>query len=292
MIERATTNPGQRSSMNEIALEAAGLQVSDAVMEDDCAERMNVAGRAWNVWRAGQGTPIVFLHNGGGTLWNWAHQLNYFRTHYRVIAPDLPGFGGSEAPPGPLTLGAYVNGCVDLFRVLDCERPIVVGNCIGASIALELAWRAPESVRGLALFHVCGGRPMLGEPLRTLSSWPVVAMANRAGMSRLGSRFLYAGGQPTIPVRQQSTGAMRELLAGLESFAIFSEAREKPAGFPPVLLGWGRENRTLDVRWAQRVASWLQPDEFHLFADAGHLLMLEHPERLNQVLGRFAARWG
>ena len=58
-------------------------------------------GESWNVLELGQGPTIVFLHNGGGTLWNWTHQLEYFAASYRVIAVDLPGFGRSQRPTTP-----------------------------------------------------------------------------------------------------------------------------------------------------------------------------------------------
>ncbi len=69
-----------------------------------------VHGEVWNVFDKGSGMPIVFLHNGGGTLWNWAHQLEYFSSQYRVIAPDLPGFGRSRRSCEPLRLDTYVQG--------------------------------------------------------------------------------------------------------------------------------------------------------------------------------------
>jgi pimeloyl-ACP methyl ester carboxylesterase len=92
----------------------------------------------------GSGQPIVFLHNGGGTLWNWAHQLQHFASNYRIIAPDLPGFGRSHRPFEPLILDHYVEGLSELLETLDCHNPILVGNCIGSSIALEFAYASPK----------------------------------------------------------------------------------------------------------------------------------------------------
>jgi len=103
-----------------------------------------IQGKRWNVLTAGEGDPIVFLHNGGGNLWNWAHQIEHFGSSHRVIAPDLPGFGRSHRPANPLTLDDFVSGLGGLLGSLECRRPLLVGNCIGASIALEYALRHPE----------------------------------------------------------------------------------------------------------------------------------------------------
>ncbi len=96
---------------------------------------------------SGSGAPVVFLHNGGGNLWNWAHQLEHFSSRHRVIAADLPGFGRSQRPSGPLYLDDFVEGVAGLLKALDLDRPVLVGNCIGASIALDYALRQPEAVR-------------------------------------------------------------------------------------------------------------------------------------------------
>ena len=136
--------------------------------------------QSWNVLEVGQGRPIVFLHNGGGTLWNWAHQLEFFAGSYRVIAVDLPGFGRSGRPTS-LNLPDYAHGLMQLLERLELERPklerpelnkpVLIGNCIGAAIALEVALQSPQRFAGLAVFNVCGGLKMLPAPLAFWAGW-------------------------------------------------------------------------------------------------------------------------
>lgn len=269
-----------------------------------------IRGQPWNVFEAGTGTPVVFLHNGGGTLWNWAHQLKHFSPGYRVIAPDLPGFGRSHRPSGPLTLDGYVEGLSDLLELLDCQKPILAGNCIGSSIALEFALQQPGKVAALALFNVCGGPPMLPPLLRFwVTRRPVTApgralhqwITNQAAhplTRRLNDRLIYARGEPGLPpalgefVRHQRRDAnlrasLYGLMMGLESFSVFSHPRERPANFPPVMLGWGLENRTLEMKWAGLIADWLVPDHLRLIENAGHMPMYEQPDLINVLLEDF-----
>jgi len=273
-------------------------------------QKIKIRSQRWNIFDAGTGTPLVFLHNGGGTLWNWAHQLRHFSPGYRVIAPDLPGFGRSCRPLEPLTLERYVRDLGDLLEILDCDQPILVGNCIGSSIALEYALRQPQKVRALALFNVCGGPPMLASKLRFwVNLRPPTAFGrgvhrwfiNQAAhplLRRLSASLLDAGGEPALPaelqefIRQQSLdhglrASLYGLVKGLESFSVFSHSREKPENFPPVLLGWGVQNRTLQVKWAGVIAEWLVPDDFQLIENAGHMLIYEQPGQVNEMLDRF-----
>jgi pimeloyl-ACP methyl ester carboxylesterase len=73
----------------------------------------------------------------------------------------------------------------------------------------------------------------------------------------------------------------------LESFNVFSHPREKPGKSPPVLLGWGTQNRTLDVKWAGIIADWLAPERLYLVENAGHMTNYEKPEEVNERLASF-----
>ena len=269
-----------------------------------------VHGEAWNVFDKGSGQPIVFLHNGGGTLWNWAHQLEYFSTQYRVIAPDLPGFGRSHRAGEPLRLDTYVQGVSELIKILGCPKPIFVGNCIGSSIALQIALQQPEQVTALALFNVCGGVPMLNPSLQFWANVRPNTVVGKAihqsllhatshpDLQYLNSRLIYANNEPTLhPMLSQFIEQQRLdpklraslywLAMGLDSFDMFSQPQQKPASFPPVLLGWGAQNRTLGISWAKVIADWLTPDPFWLIEEAGHMPMYEQPELVNERLESF-----
>jgi pimeloyl-ACP methyl ester carboxylesterase len=273
-------------------------------------ESLLIQGKRWNVLTAGAGAPIVFLHNGGGNLWNWAHQIEHFGANHRVIAPDLPGFGRSHRPADPLTLDEFVGGLGDLLGSLAVDRPILVGNCIGASIALECALRHPGKVRSLALFNVCGGLPMLSPSLRFWAGQnprtalgktlhrALIDCAAHPMMRPFHAPLLYARGTPGFhPALREFLDEERHdrrlrpslhpLVRGLESFGVFSRPRVKPEGFPPVLLGWGKQNRTLDAKWAGVIADWLAPEQLCLIEDAGHMTNYEKPEEVNERLASF-----
>jgi pimeloyl-ACP methyl ester carboxylesterase len=267
-------------------------------------------GETWNVLEVGQGQPIVFLHNGGGTLWNWTHQLECFADSYRVIAVDLPGFGRSGRPLMPLSLPRYVHGFAQVMEHLELDRPVLIGNCIGAAIALEVALRSPQRMAGLAIFNVCGGLKMLPAPLAFWAGWRPQApwvkrlqqflfgLISHPDLQHLGAHHIYAHGQPDLPPalkRQVQAerrdprlrGSLYHLALGLESFNVFTQTQRKPEHFPPVLLGWGAQNRTLEPRWADVIAQWLQPERLWLIPEAGHMPMYEQPTAFNSELEAF-----
>ncbi|MEP6567242.1 MAG: alpha/beta hydrolase [Mesorhizobium sp.] len=102
---------------------------------------------------AGSGPPIVFLHGFPDHGLGWRRQMEALSSRYRVLAPDLRGFGRSDAPQGHANY-ALPNLVNDILAVLAAERltqASIVGHDWGGTIAWWLAIRVPQVVRHLVL---------------------------------------------------------------------------------------------------------------------------------------------
>lgn len=116
------------------------------------------------VAQAGEGPPVVLLHGFPELWWSWRHQIGPIAAAgFRVIAPDLRGYGGSDAPPGPqdYTADKTTADVTGLLDALGEHGPaVVVGHDWGASLAWSLALREPGRVRAVAGLSV----PFLPRP--------------------------------------------------------------------------------------------------------------------------------
>nr|WP_246023829.1 alpha/beta hydrolase [Nocardia yunnanensis] len=98
---------------------------------------------------AGEGYPVVFCHGFPHTWFVWHHQLDALAAAgYRALAPDLRGYGRTDAPADP---AAYTNEAVigDLMALLDdigADKAVFVGLDFGAQLVWELSLRKPERV--------------------------------------------------------------------------------------------------------------------------------------------------
>lgn len=116
---------------------------------------VQVGRRALFVTEAGAGRPVVLLHGGGPGATgasNYARNIDALAAHFRVIVPDLPGYGQSSKdldqtdPFGDLALA--VRGLLD---ALDIDRAHLVGNSYGGAAALRLALDRPDRVDRMIL---------------------------------------------------------------------------------------------------------------------------------------------
>lgn len=143
-----------------------------------------------HVERLGSGPPLVLIHGLGASHVHWRAVSSELARANRVYVPDLPGFGLSPLAGRSADVTANARLLGRLLEQLD--RPaVLVGNSMGALIALLTTQAAPESVAGLALVAPPAPRPLLAplEPRLTLLfsayTWPVLGELTRELFVRL-----------------------------------------------------------------------------------------------------------
>jgi pimeloyl-ACP methyl ester carboxylesterase len=280
-----------------------------AWMELDWAavtRRLEVDGRTVHVIdTGGDGPPLLFIHGLGGVWQNWLLNIPAFVESHRCVALDLPGFGQSEMPAGPISIQGYARVADAVCRQLGIECPVVVGNSMGGFVGAELALSFPTRVDKLVLVAAAGlsTEYLQREPLLAFARvW--AATTTRVGVradpvvrrSRLRRLFLQtvlryperlsvpltyelvqgAGKPGFIPALQALLGySFRDRLAQIEV---------------PVLVVWGRNDMIVPVGDADRFERLIGSNaRTVIFEDTGHVPMMERPSRFNELLAGFIA---
>jgi pimeloyl-ACP methyl ester carboxylesterase len=125
-------------------------------------QTVDVDGAPMRLMTAGSGDPLLFLHGWGLSPRCYADGITRLTAAgLRVIAPALPGFGGS-AGPGLRDIGIeqYAARVGRLLDVLEVDTPaFVVGHSFGGGVGIQLATDRPERLRSLTLINSIGGAP-------------------------------------------------------------------------------------------------------------------------------------
>ena len=247
---------------------------------------------------------IVFLHGAQHDHSVWILQSRYLAHHgYGVLALDLPGHMRSEGPL-PETVEAMADRIADALRSAGIGRFIAVGHSMGSLIALELAQRLPETVRGVALvgaaFPMRVAEPLLAatreapdEALDMINVWshsPSIAGFDRKpsnpgpGFStmwqnlRLMQRIGRRDGGSVLPT---DFAACNRYAAGLET----------AAGLRcPVLFVLGSADSMTPPRAAKALVDACRSPQVVTLPHAGHALMAEHPDGVRIAIADFARR--
>jgi len=98
------------------------------------------------------GLAVVFLHHYGGSSRTWSEVTPHLEGDFRCIAPDLRGFGDSDAPETGYSVDENTDDIEALLSALKVERFVLVGHSMGGKIALNFASRRPSGLERMVLF--------------------------------------------------------------------------------------------------------------------------------------------
>ncbi len=161
-----------------------------------------VNGAALHVATVGEGPPLLLLH-GWPEFWlTWEPVMTRLADRFRLIAPDLRGFGDSDKPEGPYGPEGHAADMLAVLSALGVERAGVVGHDVGGAVMQPLARRAPERLTGLMFFDFVypGVGARMGTPDRLNEIWyqsfhqmamaPALVGATRESCARYIGHFL------------------------------------------------------------------------------------------------------
>ena len=266
------------------------------------AKYIEVKGARMSYLAAGAGSPIVLVHGLGGSATNWSELAPLLARTHRVIAPDLPGHGGSE----PLVAVAGLQSFADsVYAVMEHEGAVpapVVGHSLGGLVAVRLALRRPEAVSALVLAGSAGlsigarwardlltaftiVRPgRLAGRYRTLVArspalrrlvFGFVSVADPVGLTDLAVEGFLAG-----QVLHTDTASAWRALRDDDPRAELERLRV------PTLVLWGAEDAQLPLDDAFEYARRLRAP-LRTIAGCGHLLIGERPDACAHAINDF-----
>jgi pimeloyl-ACP methyl ester carboxylesterase len=273
---------------------------------------VTVGGVRAHYLEAGEGEPLLLIHGGGMSS---SAELNYGEVmaplgrRLRVIAVDVVGFGESEGgDERHYAASAQGDFLIDFLRALDL-RAHVAGNSHGGWLAQYVAHEAPDRVRRLVIINSLNGTsaiPPAPEGLKyILGPQGHAHEAPTLENVRRGLERLYVDGRLVTEARVRRTLEIAErnhayALARAQARQATIEAANADLAYRgqhisafadrlpmEVLLTWSRENNGATPTDAVRFLERLRRAELHVFVDAGHHVMTEHPERWSEVVAGF-----
>ena len=224
----------------------------------------------------------------------WEPQLGALADALPVVAPHLPGFGGTEPAGDVMTMSAAAGRCLDALDGADVDRAVVCGLSMGGYVAFELWRRAPERFAGLVLANTrAGADSQEGAAGRK-------ALADR--LRAEGNGFLVASPPPLLSAdaSDELWARVRELIQGQPADAIAAAAlgmAERPDSTPdlasitvPSLVITARGDTLIPPEATTPMADQIPGAELASIDGAGHLSNLEAPGEFDELLARHVER--
>ncbi len=272
-------------------------------------QRIRVNGIAMNVASAGAGDPVVLLHGWPHTWRVWSEVLPTLAEEHLVIAPDLRGLGESDRPATGYDLNTLADDVLGVIEAFGLTTAQVVGIDLGAPVAFFAALRNPERVRRLVVMEaMIGTLPGAEAFLKTGPPWwfgfhAVPGLAETVLAGHEGDYldwFLQSGtlgrGIPA-PIRDAFVAAYTgtdRLRAGFDHYRamrpnaeLIAELVKKQRLTMPVAAIGGA---TVGEATADQIEPIADDVHRYLIPDGGHILPLDRPKELLEILVPFLRR--
>lgn len=102
----------------------------------------------------GSGPPVILLHHAGASHREFENVIPALSTRYQVFALDLPGHGGSDPLPGPISMQRYADHVAEFMDQMAIQAAHIIGIHTGAEIAVKLAESHPQRVCSIVIYGV------------------------------------------------------------------------------------------------------------------------------------------
>ena len=254
----------------------------------------------------GAGPPVILIHGFGGSMWQWEYQQHQLSQHFRVLTLDLPGAGLSDKPDidyRPDQMLDYFVGFMDAMKI---PHATLVGNSMGAGLAIGMALTHPTRVAKLALVdglpqHVMEKltSPSVRRALESSApSWLVSFGNTLFGSLMIESvlqEIVYDPALLTPAVLERSNrnrqlpGLIKPIMTVRENLPLWESgfAMRLATITHPTLVLWGEEDRVFPIAVGEELHRTIKGSRFIRIPKAGHIPQWERPDVVNQELITF-----
>ncbi|AYE99389.1 2-hydroxy-6-oxo-2,4-heptadienoate hydrolase (plasmid) [Mycobacterium paragordonae] len=266
------------------------------------AHTIDAGGIETSYLEAGAGEPVVMLHGSGpgvSATANWQHNIGALSQRFRVLAPDIVGFGATERPDD--VVYSLRNWTDHVWAFLDAhgiEKTAIVGNSLGGRIALQMATDRPDRISRMVLM----GAPGVGMTLTGgLAALRAYQPSHEAMRDLLRNYFAVDPAMITdelVAIRYEASIAD----GAYEAYrAMFFDPRhsgselgiteeEVRAIATPALLVHGREDQVVPMQVSVTMLGLLPNADLHVFSACGHWTQIERADEFSALVSDYLAR--
>ena len=273
---------------------AANLEIGQSLL---------CAGVQTNYHDVGEGgvEPVLLLHGSGPgvSAWaNWRLTLAALQDDYRLLAPDLAGFGYSQVPAGyQYSRDNWLQQVLALLDGLQVSKVNVIGNSFGGSMALALCIAAPERVNKLILMGSVGVPFTLTPGLEAVWGYEP-SLENMRAIMKIFAYDQNLIGEDLVALRYQASTRAGVQEAFAQMFPAprqrWVEAMSHPEADirrikQSTLLIHGRDDQVIPLETSLRLNQLIEDSQLHVFGRCGHWTQIEHASAFTRLVSEFLA---
>jgi pimeloyl-ACP methyl ester carboxylesterase len=254
----------------------------------------------------GTGPPIILIHGFGGSMWQWEYQQHALSQDFRVLTLDLPGAGLSDKPAIDYRPDEMLDFFVGFMDAVKIPQATLVGNSMGAGLAIGMALTHPARVAKLVLVdglpqHVMDKltSPSVRRALETRAPSWLVSFGNMLFggllMESVLREIVHDPALLTPAVIERSNrnrrrpGLIKPIMTVRDNLPLWESGFATRLGeiAHPTLVLWGEEDRVFPITVGEELHQTIKGSRLIRIPHAGHIPQWEQPDVVNRELITF-----
>ena len=238
---------------------------------------------------------LVLVHGLGASAERWEYVIPHFQEHYRVIVPDLIGFGYSDKPLVDYTTEFFAEFLKKFLDKLEIKNPIIVGSSLGGQITAEYVLNNNDSVQKLILVSPSGA---MKHSTPALDAYVMAALYPNPDAAKNAFEMMSGASKEIDPKiiegfvkRMQLPNAkmaFMSTLLGLKNSEIITEKLSSIT--VPTMVIWGEQDPVIPVKYADSFASRIKDCRFFRMDGCGHTPYVEAPNQFVKIVLEFLGK--
>jgi len=242
----------------------------------------------------GQGKTLVILHGWGGSSKSWENVVEILsKNKYRIVCPDLPGFGESDSPKKPWDLNEYIRFVLEFLKTIDVEDFILLGHSFGGGLSTKITADNPRLVQKLILCDaaVVRAKERLSFRQRLAKSTSFITkIFSKSDFYKKNIQiklrpliYKIAGTNDYYKASELMKETFRKVFAeDLRAYLIYIKK--------PTLIVWGEKDITTPIEDAYTIKNAIDGAELSIIKEVAHSPHIKKPEELARIITEFINR--
>ena len=239
----------------------------------------------------GKGFPLVLVHGFLGSSKMWKPQIDFFKDHFRIITPDLPGFGKSNKAKSHNNIQSIANLLINCLEEKKIHKFHLLGHSMGGMIVQEMAKKIGDKISKLVCYSTGPRGEMPGRFETVDESRKNLQKNGLETMARNIAKTWFIKGENAkyfdVCIETGKQTSMEAVDNSLVAFKNWNGVDALKNIKNETLIIWGDQDKSYNFEQVQALEKNIKNSKLIIFKNCAHNVHLEQPDQFNKTIKDF-----
>jgi len=239
----------------------------------------------------GKGFPLVLVHGFLGSSKMWKPQIDFFKDHFRIITPDLPGFGKSNKAKSHNNIQSIANLLINCLEEKKIHKFHLLGHSMGGMIVQEMAKKIGDKISKLVCYSTGPRGEMPGRFETVDESRENLQKSGLETMARNIAKTWFIKGEKAkyfdVCIETGKQTSMEAVDNSLVAFKNWNGVDTLKNIKNKTLIIWGDQDKSYNFEQVQTLEKNIENSKLIIFKNCAHNVHLEQPDQFNKTIKDF-----